>query len=135
MSANTRHLEDILKGVAPPDPDPDVVMESLGPCVWCFVKPTYALDVEDGPKPVESFGYVYLGVRSVCTPDSFIVQFKDGDECWKVTVTGRNLRPVFDRVMEHRVRRIRKLDRDFRAVDDKTPCITGIDVQLVKESD
>src|SRR4051812_33216374 len=113
--AGKTHLDDILNtpNPRPVHDDPEAVMESLGPGAWGFPKPVFALDVEDGSKPVVTFQYVFMGVRSVWTPDSFTVWFKDGDEHWKLTVKGRKLRPIYDRLQEHRVRRLRVADRDF----------------------
>ena len=136
MNGSTRHLDDILKGIAPPPPelDPDAVMESLGPCAWCFVKQVLALDVEDGAKPVETLQYVYLSIKSQFRPDGFTFLFGEaGREQWRLTVTGRNLRPIYDRINEHRLRRIRAVDRDFTADGDKQPVITGIELVEVKE--
>lgn len=130
-----KHLEDVLKGIDPKpqsDGDPEAVLESLGPCAWAFPKPVFALDIEDGPKPVVTFGYVYLGVRSECRPDSFTVTFV-GVETWRVTVKGRNLRPIYDRLQEHRVRRIRVVERDFAPDTDKQPVITKISVEEVPD--
>jgi hypothetical protein len=133
MSGKPTHLDDILKATDPKPlaDEPEAVMESLGPCAWCFPKPVFALDIEDGPKPVVAFQYVFLGIRAEWKPDSFTIYFKDGEEGWRVTVTGRNLRPIFDRINEHRIRRIRKADRDFE--DRKQPVITGISVEDVEE--
>jgi hypothetical protein len=133
-------LAEITQGVSPkpekelPPPDPEAVREALGACAWCFAKPVFALDVEQGAEPVATFQYVYLAVRSVFTPGSFRFQFEDGEECWRLTVTGRNLRPVFDRMNEHRIRRIRVVERDFAPDGDNQPVITGIEVKLIEET-
>jgi hypothetical protein len=131
-------IEDRLKSIDPrgrtPEPDPDAIMESLGPCAWCFPKMIPALDIEDGAKPVVTFQFVYLGMRSEFTPEQFTFLFGEkGREQWKLTVRGRNLRPVFDRINEHRVRRLRTVDRDFAADGDKQPIITKIEVVEVVE--
>lgn len=124
-------LNAILNGAKPPEHDPESVMENLGPCAWGFVKPVYALDIEVGANLVVSFQYIYLGMRSEFKPGEFVIYFKDGDELWRVTVAGTNLRPIFDRVMEHRIRRLRAADRPFG--DDKVPFIKRIVVELVEE--
>jgi hypothetical protein len=130
------HLDEILKGggAVPkaPEPDPDAIMESLGPCAWCFPKGQHALDVEDGANPVVTFQYVFLGIKASCDPMGFTIYFKDGDTTWRLTVEGRNLRPVYDRINEHRVRRIRKADKDFAPDGDKEPVIRRISVDEVK---
>jgi hypothetical protein len=134
MSGKPAHLNDILNAVDPRPlaDEPEAVMESLGPCAWCFPKPVFALDVERGAEPVVAFQYVFLGIRATWTPESFVFEFKDGEERWRLTVKGRNLRPVFDRISEHRIRRIRRADRDFE--DGKQPVITGISVEEVVEA-
>lgn len=103
--------------------------EDLG-CAWLFPKPVQALDVEDGAKPVVTFQLHFLGVKSEFTPEGFTVFFT-GDEKYKLTVQGRNLRQVYDRLVEHRIRRIRRADRDFGS--GKEPVITGIRIEEVKE--
>lgn len=80
--------------------------------------------------------YVYLGLRSVFAPGQFTVLFGErGREQWKLTVSGRNLRPIYDRLCEHRVRRLRKVDRDFGQEADKQPVVTGILVEEVVEKE
>jgi hypothetical protein len=148
-----------LSQSSPPKPEPapalpelEDVMVKLGDCAWCFAKPQFALDVEDGAKPVVSFQYLFLGIRVEHRPGSFTILFKDGLERWRVTVWGRNLRPIFNRINEHRIRRIRKADRDFGEEKEpliikieiveldeegqpKQPVATGIDVEELMEGD
>jgi len=75
---------------------------------------------------VVSFQFVYISVFSEFTPTKFWVIFV-GLQSWKVTIEGRNLRPLFDRMNDHCLRKVRKADRDF-GEDDGKPFVTKIDV-------
>jgi hypothetical protein len=101
--------------------------EQFGACAWVFHKPVLALDVEDGSKPTVTFQYVYMGVRSEFKPGEFSFVFV-GLESWKVVVKGTNLRPIYDRINEHRVRRIRKTDRAGFDGTPKDPFIESIEI-------
>lgn len=98
--------------------------QQLGNCAWVFHKQVLALDIEDGSNPVATFQYVYMGVRSDYKPGEFSFVFV-GLESWKMVVKGTNLRPIYDRICEHRIRRIRKADRLF---GDKEPFIESIEI-------
>lgn len=104
----------------------DEQVEQLGPCAWVFHKPVLALDVEDGGKPVVTFQYIYMGVRSEFKPEEFSFVFV-GLESWKLVVKGTNLRSIYDRINEHRVRRIRKADRPGFG-SGKEPVISAIEI-------
>ncbi|QEL18766.1 hypothetical protein [Limnoglobus roseus] len=101
---------------------------SLGKCGIICPKGAKALDIERAGNPVVSFQYVYLSVRSVFTPTEFKVVFV-GMESWAVTVVGRNLRRLFDRLNDHCLRKLVQTDRDFG--DDKDPVVTKIEVENV----
>jgi hypothetical protein len=125
-------LNEILRGVTPKSRARESVeaidapQEDLGPCAWVFPKPVAALDIEDGAKEVQTLHYMYHAVRATYKPGEFVVIFA-GHEHFKLTVQGRNLRPVYDRINESRVRKIRTVSRDF-GQDDGKPFITRIEV-------
>lgn len=125
-------LSDILNSTKPSSPpvlEAEVESEDVGPCGMVWVKGCRALDVDLGrDKPVISLQYVYISVQAEFTPTKFWVMFV-GLTSWKLTVEGRNLRPLYDRLQDHCLRRIRKVDRDF--LDDGKPVVTKLDVQDV----
>jgi hypothetical protein len=124
-------LDELLHAVRPPAKTPEPSEdEDLGAYV-VYPKGAHALDIEDGGKPVVSLQYVYLGMQSQFTPEAFTFYFKDGDEKLRLTVTGRNLRDVYNRINDHCVRKIRKADRPY--ADDKQTIILSADVVLVEE--
>jgi hypothetical protein len=131
-------LSDILndgrvKPPSPSPPPPDAEGEDVGPCGMVWAKGCRALDVDrGGDSPVISLQYVYISVEAEFTPEKFWVLFV-GLTSWKVTVEGRNLRPLFDRINDHCLRRIRKADRDFS--DKEKPLVTGLEVQDVTPKD
>lgn len=63
---------------------------------------------------------------------SFMIEWNIPEQ-WQLTVTGRNLRPIYDRISEHRIRRLRVADRDFAPDTDKQPVITKIELVPVEE--
>ena len=133
MSAKT--LEDIL-GTRRPTPEPETVaLESEGPqdvgsCGWVWSNGCRALDVErGGTEPVLSFQYYAIGVRSEFAPGTFWVEF-GLETLWQVTAEGRNLRPLFDRLNDHRLRKLRQGLRDFDT-DDGKPFVTKLTVREV----
>ncbi|MCE9565790.1 MAG: hypothetical protein K8U57_27510 [Planctomycetes bacterium] len=127
-------LKDILNGrpgktdpAVPEDEEEKELRQDVGPCGWVWAKGCKALDIERGGKePVVSLQYVYLGVLSEFSPGKFWVLFV-GLQSWKVTVEGRNLRPLYDRLNDHCLRRIRQADRDFGGEEGK-PFVTKIEV-------
>jgi hypothetical protein len=132
--ADNLHLKDILNGAKPkPEPEGDdqeaESRQDVGRCGMVWQKGCKALDVERGAEPVVSFQFVYLSVRAEFTPTKFWVIFA-GLVHWKVTVEGRNLRALYDRLQDHCLRRIRVVDRDFGHEDGK-PCVTKIAVEDV----
>lgn len=127
-------LKGILFGGKPKkEPEHDAESEDVGPCGWVWVKGCKAIDIERGGKPVVSLQYVYLSVRSEFTPTKFWMVFV-GLESWKVTIEGRNLRPLFDRMNDHCLRKIRKVDRDMFP-DDGKPVVTGLELDDVTPKD
>ena len=136
-------LKDILLGggKGEPDPKPEVseddeekaLRQDVGPCGWVWVKGCKALDIERGAEPVVSMQYVYAGVRSEFTPGKFWVEFV-GMKTYRITVEGRNLRPLFDRLQDHCLRRIRQADRDFGGEEGK-PFVKKIEVTDVTPRD
>jgi hypothetical protein len=93
-------LDRILQGTHKPKPQTsDEDQQDLDAYV-VYPKGAYALDIEDGGKPVISFQYVFLSIWSQFSPGSFWFIFKDGDERVKLTVTGRNLRDLYNRLLE-----------------------------------
>jgi hypothetical protein len=113
-----------------PEGEPDESkMQDVGPCGWVWVKGCKAIDVERGAEPVATLQYVYLSVLSEFKPTSFWVLFV-GLQHWKVTVEGRNLRALYDRMNDHCLRRIRKADRDF-GDDDGKPFVLKLEVKDV----
>jgi hypothetical protein len=133
-------LKGILHGVGKRTPEPELLIaeeeietpQDVGPCGMVSVKGCKALDVERNAEPVLSFQMVYLGVVSEYTPTKFWVVFS-GEKSWKVTVEGRNLRPLFDRLADHCLRRIRQAHRGDMLPDDGKPVVTRITVEEVKE--
>jgi hypothetical protein len=108
--------------------------DDLGPCCMIAPKFSHALDVEQsGAKPIRTFQYMFLSVMSEMRPDEFWFVF-EGEEGWKLTVKGRNLRPVYDKINDHRLRRIRAVDRDFNGNDGK-PVITGIELTKIEKAE
>ena len=72
---------------------------------------------------------MYLGIRAVCKPTKFTVIFGDWNrEQWGLTVHGRNLRPIFTRIVEHRIRRL-KADRDFPDQNNTRPIILRFEIE------
>lgn len=132
-----KSLKDILLsgGKARPDPVPEAAEEDealrqdVGPCGWVWTKGCKALDIERPGKPVVTAQYVYISVVSEFTPEKFWVMFV-GLTSWKITVEGRGLRPLYDRINDHCLRRIRQADRDFGGEDGK-PFVTRISVDDV----
>jgi hypothetical protein len=150
MSADRDDLKSIMHGVSKrkPDPVPDHESDTeegsqksdqngevaLSPCGMVVVKGCRAIDVERGAEPVVSFQYVYLAVKAECTPTKFWVEFV-GETTWRLTVEGRKLRALYDRLQDHCLRRIRRVERDFLP-DDGKPVVTGIRVEeVMKEKD
>jgi hypothetical protein len=121
----------ILRTHSPAQDIPDqedklqAVDTDLGECAWVMPKGAKAIDVQKGAEPVSTFQYVYLSVKSEFTPTEFWFVFA-GEEHWKVTVKGRNLRPLYDAINDHKVRRISKIDREFTDEARKKPEITDI---------
>jgi hypothetical protein len=70
----------------------------------------------------------FASVEAEFTPAKFWVVFA-GLTHRKVTVEGRNLRALYDRLNYHCLRRIRQADRDFE--DDGKPVVTKIKVKDV----
>jgi hypothetical protein len=115
-----------VKGKPASSPEPDVESEDVGPCGMVWVKGCRALDVDRGKdNPVISLQYVYISVQAEFTPTKFWVLFV-GLTSWKLTVEGRNLRPLYDRLQDHCLRRIRKVDRDFD--EEGKPVVTKLEV-------
>lgn len=119
--------------ISPPKIESTPDFEDLGPCVWAFHKPVLAIDMERPGKAVQSFQYVYISVEAEFTPAAFTFLFV-GLKHWKIVVHGRNLRPVYDRINEHRVRRIRAVERDF-GQDEGKPLISRIEVEDITPKD
>lgn len=119
--------QDTIDGVEP--------FVSIGRCGFVCPKGAKALDIECGAGPVFSFQYVYLSVRAEFTPTKFKVVFV-GMQSWAVTVHGRNLRRLFDRLNDHCLRKIVQADRDF-GEDKDQPIVTKIEIDDVtpKEKD
>jgi hypothetical protein len=128
-------ISDIFLGMkgkpknAPVEPEGDEVPRDVGRCGMVWVKGCRAIDIERGAEPVVSLQYVYASVRSEFTPTSFWMLFV-GLESWKVTVEGRNLRPLYDRMQDHCLRRLRQADRDFGGEEGK-PFVTRIKIEDV----
>ena len=129
-----RKLEEIL-GLGRPKPEAaPVELESegpqdVGPCGWVWASGCHALDVERGAgDPVLSFQYYALGVVAEFAPGRFWVEF-GLEKVWRVTVEGRDLRPLFDRLNDHRLRRLRQGTRDFD--DDGKPFVTKVTIAEV----
>jgi hypothetical protein len=108
--------------------------QDVGPCGWVWAKGCRALDVERGAEPVVSFQFVYISVMAEFTPTKFWVVFV-GEKSWRVIVEGRNLRPLFDRLNDHCLRRIRQAHRGDLLPDDGKPVVTRITVEAVKEKE
>ncbi|WP_020472412.1 hypothetical protein [Zavarzinella formosa] len=124
--ADSETLKEILFG-AKKKAEPETPMEEgdtegqvdVGPCGWVWVKGCKAIDVErGGSHPTVSFQYVYIGVASEFTPTMFWVEFV-GEKTWRLTVEGRNLRSIYDRIQDHCLRKIRQADRDFNEENGK----------------
>ncbi len=133
MAAKT--LEDIL-GTRRPTPEPETVeleadgQQDVGSCGWVRANACAALDIErGGTEPVLSFQYYAIGVRSEFAPGTFWVEF-GLETVWRVTAEGRNLRPLFDRLNDHRLRKLRQGTRDFD-LDDGKPFVTKLTVRDV----
>ena len=133
MSAKT--LDDIL-GTRRPAPEPETVelepdgQQDVGSCGWVRSNACAALDIErGGTEPVVSFQYYALGVRSEFAPGTFWVEF-GLETVWRVTAEGRNLRPLFDRLNDHRLRKLRQGTRDFDT-DDGKPFVSKLTVRDV----
>ena len=130
MSERSKSLENILGSRAIPKKEDDT--EDVGPCASRPAnKFVNCLHVHDGPKPVYSFQYSGIGVRSTFEPGTFAVWFRDGVEEWKLTVQGRNLWPVYNYLQHHRLEWIRVADRDLHA--DDVPVVTAVQVEKVEE--
>jgi hypothetical protein len=131
-------LNDILhRTKSKPDVEEDeqdsALKQNVGRCGMVWAKGCRALDVErGGAEPVIALQYVYISVEAEFTPGKFWVLFV-GLTSWKLTVEGRNLRPLFDRLNDHCLRRIRKGERDFE--DDGKPFVTKIEVKDVTPTD
>lgn len=127
-----RKIGDILAGVKPETVElEEDRQQDVGPCGMVWVKGCHALSVErGGADPVVAYQYVYIGVTSEFTPGKFWVEFI-GEKTWRLTVEGRNLRALFDRIGDHCLRRIRQAARDF-AEDDGKPFVTKLTVAEVK---
>jgi hypothetical protein len=115
------------KSPIPEDDEEKELRQDVGPCGWVWVKGCKAIDIERGAEPVVSLQYVYISVLSEFTPGKFWVVFV-GLQSWKVTVEGRNLRPLYDRLNDHCLRRIRQAHRGDILPDDGKPCVTKIEV-------
>ena len=71
----------------------------VGSCGWVRSNACAAIDIErGGTEPVLSFQYYAMGVRAEFAPGTFKVEF-GLETVWRVTVEGRNLRPLFDRLI------------------------------------
>jgi hypothetical protein len=104
-----------------------------GKCGVIWPKGAKALDIERGGEPVATFQYVYLGVRADFSPTKFKVVFV-GLQSWAVTVHGRNLRRLFDRLNDHCLRKLIQVDRDM-GQDDGEAFVTRIDIDDVTPKD
>ena len=102
----------------------------VGSCGWVRSNACAAIDIErGGTEPVLSFQYYAMGVRAEFAPGTFKVEF-GLETVWRVTVEGRNLRPLFDRLNDHRLRKLRQGLRDFD-LDDGKPFVTKVTVAEV----
>ena len=78
---------------------------------------------------VRSFDYGHMGLKK-CEPDGFVIEFHE-PEHWRLTVTGRNLWPIYNYLCLHRLEWIESADYDFAG--DKELIINSIAIEPVLE--
>lgn len=133
MPDNEHLLSRINPKPEPEDEQEKALKQDVGKCGMVWQKGCRALDVERGAEEsIFSFQYVYLSVHGEFAPGKFWVIFA-GLTHWKLTVEGRNLRPLYDRLNDHCLRRIRTLPRDME--EDGKPFVTKMEVQDVTPTD
>ncbi len=99
-------------------------------------KALYTLHCDLGKDGFRSFQYLHLDSNSEYRIEPkgqvLVVRF-GGIKPVQVTIRGRNLRPVYDYIHQHRLPWIMRADRDFPDPAGKQVIITAIDFEEVSE--
>jgi hypothetical protein len=97
-------------------------------------KPVYTLHCLKGAEGIFSFAYVQLDSHSTFKAGEHgqVITLKfAGSKIWEVTITGTNLRELYDGIHRHVIPWVRQSDRGFQAGADGDSLIMGIAIKDV----
>ena len=97
-------------------------------------KPVYTLHCLKGKEGIFSFQYVNLDSHSefhVGDHGQVITLRFSGTKIWEVTITGTNLRRLYDGIHRHVTQWIRRSDRGFAEGPHGEPMIFGLDIKEI----